>query len=106
LSLLAYCYYYIQDFINASDCYEQLTQLCPDQDHYKLYYAQCLYKCGFDVEAMRACEQIENQSYKGKVIIFLLCLKDDYSYLFFKIKKLQSAIQYEKDELKASLVSQ
>ena len=61
LSLLAYCYYYIQDFINASDCYEQLTQLCPDQDHYKLYYAQCLYKCGFDVEAMRTCEQIETQ---------------------------------------------
>ena len=30
LSLLAYCYYYTQDFVNAANCYEQLTLLYPD----------------------------------------------------------------------------
>lgn len=75
----------MQDFVNAADCYEQLTQLCPDQEHYKLYYAQCLYKCGLDVEAMRTCAQIENPSYQSKV----KCLHKYYqsSYLNRKILK-------------------
>ena len=45
--------YYMQDYVNASDCYEQLTQLYPDQVQYKLYYAQSLYKCGLYSEAMK-----------------------------------------------------
>lgn len=43
----------MQDYVNASDCYEQLTHLCPDQVQYKLYYAQSLYKCGLYSEAMK-----------------------------------------------------
>ena len=43
----------MQDYVNASDCYEQLTQLYPDQVQYKLYYAQSLYKCGLYSEAMK-----------------------------------------------------
>uniref|UniRef100_A0A671P2R8 Tetratricopeptide repeat protein 30 n=1 Tax=Sinocyclocheilus anshuiensis TaxID=1608454 RepID=A0A671P2R8_9TELE len=30
LSLLGYCYYHMQDFTNAAECYEQLTQLHPE----------------------------------------------------------------------------
>ena len=70
LSLLAHCYYYIQDYVNASDCYEQLTILCPDQEHYKLYYAQSLYKCGLNVEAMKVSSQIENPSYQSRVCFY------------------------------------
>ena len=44
LSLLAYCYFYMQDFANAADCYEQLTLIFPDVEDYKLYYAQALYQ--------------------------------------------------------------
>ena len=32
LSLLGYCYYQLQDFVNAADCYEQLTIISPDID--------------------------------------------------------------------------
>ncbi len=68
MSLLAHCYYYIQDYVNASDCYEQLSVLCPDQEQYKLHYAQSLYKCGLYQEAMRVSSQIESQSYQIKEI--------------------------------------
>lgn len=44
LSLLAYCYFYMQDFVNAANCYEHLTLLFPDIDEYRLYYAQSLYQ--------------------------------------------------------------
>lgn len=30
LSLLGYCYYQMQDFVNSSDCYEQLSILHPE----------------------------------------------------------------------------
>jgi len=39
LSLLGYCYYQIQDYGNAADCYDQLTKFYPDVDSYKLYHA-------------------------------------------------------------------
>ena len=86
LSLLAYCYYYIQDYVNASDCYEQLSMLCPDQEQYKLYYAQSLYKCGLYVEAMRVSSQIDNPNMQTKAM------------------KLQAAVKYAEDDIKACVV--
>ena len=59
LSLLAYCYYQIQDYVNASDLYEQLSGMCPDQEQYKIYYAQALYKCGLNAEALKVSAQID-----------------------------------------------
>ena len=35
LSLLAYCYYQLPDYVKAADCYEQLTQLYPSEDAYR-----------------------------------------------------------------------
>ena len=87
LSLLAHCYYYVQDYVNASDLYEQLTILCPDQDQYKLYYAQALYKCGLYTESMRVSSQIESVAHQARVT------------------KLQAAIKYAEDDIKACVVS-
>ncbi len=33
-----------QDFVNAANCYEQLTMYYPDVEDYKIYYAQALYQ--------------------------------------------------------------
>lgn len=47
LSLLGHCYFQVQDYGNAADCYDQLTKFFPDCDSYhsyKLYHAQALYK--------------------------------------------------------------
>ncbi|CAF0818713.1 unnamed protein product [Brachionus calyciflorus] len=85
LSLLAFCYYSIQDYVNASDCYEQLSNMYPDQEQYKLYYAQSLYKCGLNAEAMKICAQIETPSYQLKVL------------------QLQAAIKYAEDDIKACM---
>ena len=67
LSLLGYCYFHIQDFVNAAECYEQLVQICPTVDNYKLYHAQALYHACMYPEAMKATFQIENQEYLYKV---------------------------------------
>ena len=68
LSLLGYCYYQSQDFVNAADCYEQLMMLQPEVDEYKMYYAQSLYKACLYDEAMKVSCQIENPSSQSKVV--------------------------------------
>ncbi|XP_070580562.1 intraflagellar transport protein 70A-like [Ptychodera flava] len=81
LSLLAYCYFYMQDFVNAAECYEQLVQLHPENDDYKLYHAQSLYKACLYPEAMKATSQIDNSNYEAR------------------ISKLQAAIKYGEEDL-------
>lgn len=79
LSLLGYCYYHMQDFTNAAECYEQLTQLHPEVEDYKLYYAQSLYgACAFP-EAMKATFLLDSTSHT-------------------KMIKLQAAIKYGEED--------
>jgi len=74
LSLLGYCYYQLQDFVNAADCYEQLTVLNPEVDDYRLYYAQSLYKANLFDEAMKVSSQIDSSMYHDKVLPVVCCL--------------------------------
>lgn len=46
MSLLAYCYYMSQDFLNSARVYEQLSKFYPEVTDYKLYLAQSHYKNG------------------------------------------------------------
>ncbi|KAJ3272595.1 Tetratricopeptide repeat protein 30A [Terramyces sp. JEL0728] len=55
LSLLGYCYYQIQEYHNAVDCYEELIKLVPDVPEYRLYFAQSLFKAGQYAAAQKAC---------------------------------------------------
>ncbi|KAK4469777.1 hypothetical protein MN116_007295 [Schistosoma mekongi] len=84
LSLLGYCFYQLQDFVSASDCYEQLTQLFPEADEYRLYFAQSLYKAELFQAALKAVAQIENSNFKEKCT------------------KLQAAIHYGEGNLSGS----
>jgi len=81
LSLLGYCYYQVQDFMSASNCYEQLVRHYPEIDNYKLYYAQSLQKSGQYQAALKACLNIENPELSQKVL------------------KLQASIKYESNDL-------
>lgn len=56
LSLLAYCYFYIQDYAQAADMYDQLSKLYPDVTQYRLYHAQCLLKAGLYLEASKVAQ--------------------------------------------------
>lgn len=67
LSLLGYCNFQLQNFVEAADCYEQLSILHPEVDDYRLYYAQSLYKACLYQEAMKVSCQIENPEYQVKV---------------------------------------
>uniref|UniRef100_A0A3Q2CF75 Tetratricopeptide repeat protein 30 n=1 Tax=Cyprinodon variegatus TaxID=28743 RepID=A0A3Q2CF75_CYPVA len=82
LSLLGFCYYHIQDFSSAAECYEQLTQLHPEVEEYKLYYAQSLYKAGAYPEATKASFVLDNPSSQSKMVKLQACIKyceEDYS---------------------------
>lgn len=81
LSLLAYCYYYTDDFQNASTIYEQLAALWPQETDYKLQHAQSLYSAGRYEDALRAANGITTSGYENKVwlmrvimtLVFILC---------------------------------
>ncbi|CAD6231712.1 GSCOCG00001549001-RA-CDS [Cotesia congregata] len=82
LSLLAHCYFYTQDFINAAECYEKLVHLCPEEKLYKLYYAQSLHQACLFQEAWNVCLTIAN-----------------HSNLDNQVKKLQAAIKYGQEDI-------
>uniref|UniRef100_H3D143 Tetratricopeptide repeat protein 30 n=1 Tax=Tetraodon nigroviridis TaxID=99883 RepID=H3D143_TETNG len=75
LSLLGYCYYHIQDFSGSAECYEQLTQLHPEVEDYKVYYAQSLYKAGAYPEATKASFALDNTSSHTKMLKLQACIK-------------------------------
>ena len=90
LSLLAYCYYYMQDYVNAANCYEQLSHHHPDQEDYRVYYAQSLYAATLYEEAMKVTVTVESAEHQGSML------------------KLQAAIRYGEEDLAGakSLVDQ
>ena len=83
LSVLAFCYYHMQDFKNCAATYEDLIRVCPDVDDYKLYYAQALFKAAMYPEALRAAIRVDSPQHQQKVV------------------QLQASIKYEQDELSA-----
>ncbi|XP_054159351.1 tetratricopeptide repeat protein 30A-like [Oppia nitens] len=91
LSLLAYCYYYLRDFVSAANCYEQLVQYYPDVEQYHINYTQSLYQASLYEEAMKASFKIEEKFGSNSQTI-----------------KLQTAIKYCEDDVSAakSLVDQ
>jgi len=85
LSLLGYCYYQLQDFAAAAECYEQLVALHPELDAYRLYLAQALYKAGLYAEALRAASPLLDQpAYQGRAL------------------RLQAAVHYAQGDLAAA----
>ncbi len=85
LSLLGYCYYYTQDFLNAANTYEQLVQFYPDVEQYHINYAQALYQSSLYEEAMKVTFKIEEKSGFNSQIL-----------------KLQAAIKYGEDDIVAA----
>ena len=90
LSLLAYCYYRLQEFELAAECYEQLSQMHPELEQYRLYQAQALYKACLYPEATRVAFLLDNPAYQTRVL------------------RLQAAIKYSEGDLPGarSLVEQ
>ncbi|XP_016080619.1 PREDICTED: tetratricopeptide repeat protein 30B-like [Miniopterus natalensis] len=82
LSLLGYCYYRLQEFTMAAECYEQLSQLHPELEQYRLYQAQALYKACLYPEATRVAFLLsDNPAYHSRVL------------------RLQAAIKYSEGDL-------
>lgn len=63
------------DFVTAAKMYEELIKVCPDNDEYKMNYAQALYKAALYPEATRAAVRVDNPQYAQKMLmlqVFLL----------------------------------
>ncbi|GBP43823.1 Tetratricopeptide repeat protein 30A [Eumeta japonica] len=84
LSLLGYCYFRTQSFVEAANCYEQLSALHPDIPEYRLYFAQSLYEASMFNEAYNVTTQITAPDLEQKVT------------------KLQSAIKYGEEDSAAA----
>ncbi|GAX75265.1 hypothetical protein CEUSTIGMA_g2710.t1 [Chlamydomonas eustigma] len=69
LSLMGYCSYYSGQFELSLQMYEKLVELFPDNQDYKLYYAQSLYKAGEYIEANKAAVKVEGHA---KAVTMLL----------------------------------
>lgn len=80
LSLLGYCYFRTQAFVEAANCYEQLAAMHPDIPEYKLYFSQALYEASMFDESYKVTMQITSPQLERKVI------------------KLQSAIKYGEED--------
>jgi tetratricopeptide repeat protein 30 len=84
LSLLGYCYYKMQDYRSAAQCYEELCRFFPEVDSYRVYYAQTLFKAGLYPEATKACQRVDSDQYTQRILT------------------LQAAIAYEEKDLARS----
>ncbi|XP_056900033.1 tetratricopeptide repeat protein 30A-like [Takifugu flavidus] len=90
LSLLGYCYYHINNFSGSAECYKQLTQLYPEVEDYKVYYALSLYKAGAYPEATMALSALYSSSHT-KMLRLQACIKyceEDYSAAKLLLEKL------------------
>uniref|UniRef100_A0A915DKY2 Tetratricopeptide repeat protein 30 n=1 Tax=Ditylenchus dipsaci TaxID=166011 RepID=A0A915DKY2_9BILA len=81
LSLLGFCYYNIQDYIMAAECYGKLTEKYPQHVDYKLNHAQALYNAFMFPEAVAVLSQIDDPKLESKVV------------------KLDAAIKYREEDL-------
>jgi tetratricopeptide repeat protein 30 len=81
ISLLAYCYYHIQDYVQAVTHYEQLTKFCPYVTEYKIYYAQALFKAGRYADAIKQSLRVDGEQHQHRMI------------------KLRAQIKYEQEDL-------
>lgn len=82
--MLGYCYFRTQSFVEAANCYEQLSAMHPDVPEYKLYFAQALYEASMFEESYKVTMQVTAPELERKVT------------------KLQSAIKYgEEDTISA-----
>jgi tetratricopeptide repeat protein 30 len=68
-SIIAYCYWKLDEFRKAADCDQKLISLNPSNDSYKLHYAHCLYKCEKYFEANRNTFGIQSSEYKTQGIL-------------------------------------
>lgn len=113
LSLLAYCYYTIQDFVQALQCYEQLIDIYPNERNYLLNYVKCLYQTGAYDKALKMAFQYtekfpslhsdEQQHSKTNSITIdngSMDNKHDEYDQFARIEliKIQSSIKYTNDD--------
>lgn len=68
LSLLGYCYYQCQEYVEAANCYEQLCVLVPNEPEYKFVYAQALFQSGLFEEAYKIAHAIEAPHLREKIL--------------------------------------
>lgn len=78
----------------AAESYEQLVQLMPAYEEYRLYYAQCLYSAFMFPEALNVVSQVVYSLYQRLNHLFEI----ESTHLQTHVIKLQAAIKYREDD--------
>ena len=68
MSLLGYCYYMAQNYVDACKIYEDLTNFYPQIEEYTLYYAQCLYKTGQYEDCLKVAGSIQGKDHQKELV--------------------------------------
>ena len=74
-SLLGFCYWQLEDFDKAKDCYEHLVQINPNNQNYRLLYSQALYKTSQYYDAMRASSGVQDKTLKPQATILQAAIR-------------------------------
>eukprot|EP00033_Pygsuia_biforma_P003332 GCRY01003651.1.p1 GENE.GCRY01003651.1~~GCRY01003651.1.p1 ORF type:complete len:680 (+),score=215.12 GCRY01003651.1:245-2284(+) len=67
LSLLGFCYYHMEDFVQAAKCYEKLSKKYPKIEQYRVYHAQSLFKAQQYSDASKVALAVESPEYEQKM---------------------------------------
>ncbi|PAV84053.1 hypothetical protein WR25_10204 isoform A [Diploscapter pachys] len=67
-SLLGYCHFYNQDYVQAGECYGYLSTIYPSHQEYKLNFAQCLYSSFMMSEALSTVATIDDPSMVNDIV--------------------------------------
>lgn len=83
-SLAGFCYWQLENYQKACDCYGKLVQLNPNNENYKLLHSQALYKNAAYYDAMRVSFGVQNAELKPKASL------------------LQAAIRYAEEDIQSA----
>jgi tetratricopeptide repeat protein 30 len=100
LSLLGYCYYFIQQYDSASQMYAQLMESYPENEEYKMYHAQSMFKAGNYDEATKATARMaDNRQYAQKVTNLQASIEYELGNLAVCKQKLDKGHQDDPDTI-------
>ncbi|CAK9258758.1 unnamed protein product [Sphagnum jensenii] len=95
LSLLGYCYYMLCDFHASTSMYEKLIRLYPNEEKYKVYHAQALFKANMLVEASKTCLTIEG--YQQRITNLRACIHYEQGDIISSRMVLEQSIYDDQD---------
>ena len=101
LSLIAYCYYHLQNFVLSANYYEKLIKYYGYIEEYRVYYVQSLWKAGLYEEALRSSTSsyITNNKYQKQMLFIRASIKYEIDDINGSLSILSSVSDHDDDDI-------